>query len=99
MASTRAREKFAKGNRQAQRRAVIYAICGALIVLCIVIIGIDNLTNGAISAFIPRLVFYGERIGLISFGISWLTASRVLPGLTQKEERFSPLADEVPAIA
>ena len=33
------------------------------------------------------LVFWGETVGLVSFGISWLTASRVLPLITLPSER------------
>ena len=53
------------------------------------------LTGGSYEAVLPagvdRFTFYGEATGLIAFGISWLTASRVLPGLTRPVERFSPL--------
>jgi hypothetical protein len=33
------------------------------------------------------LIFWGETIGLMSFGISWLTASRMMPVITRPEER------------
>jgi hypothetical protein len=48
------------------------------------------------SARIPRLEFFGEGAGLIGFGISWLTASRVLPLLTRQDERFSAFNDRNP---
>ena len=41
-------------------------------------------------------MFYGEAAGLFAFGISWLTASRTVPGLTHPEERFSPLRPDKP---
>jgi hypothetical protein len=79
----------AKPNVQANvLRALVYALCGLVIVVSILVIGYDNSTGGALSARIPRLVFYGERAGLIAFGISWLTASRVLPLITAKNERW-----------
>lgn len=83
----------AKGYPQAKLRAAIYAGCGIAIVLAIVVLGYDGLTESSLSAAIPRLTFYGEATGLIAFGISWLTASRVLPVLTRPNERFSPLND------
>ena len=86
----RAREKR---HARANARAAIYALCGIVIVVCIAVIALDNLLGGGISAKIPRLVFYGERGGLIAFGISWLTASRVLPVITRPDERFSLLSD------
>jgi TRAP-type uncharacterized transport system fused permease subunit len=83
----RAREK---GHTQAKARAVVYAICGILIVLSILTLAFDRLCNGILSSKLPRLIFYGEWTGLVAFGISWLTASRVLPLITTKDERFSP---------
>lgn len=88
---------MAKGHREAKTRAGIYAVCGLAIVLAIAVIAFDNLANGALSTAIPRLTFYGEATGLVAFGLSWLTASRVLPGVTRSDERFSPLAERNPA--
>lgn len=87
------RDLTAKDYPQAKLRAAIYACCGVAIVLSIVVLGYDGLTENSLSAAIPRLTFYGEATGLIAFGISWLTASRVLPVLTRPNERFSPLND------
>lgn len=42
------------------------------------------------KSWIPQFVFYGEAVGLVAVGISWLVASRTLPGLTHPQERFSP---------
>ena len=81
----------AKGYPQAKWRAFIYVFCGIVIIASILIIVFDRVTGGVISSRIPRLVFYGERAGLVAFGISWLTASKVLPVLTRSDERFSPL--------
>jgi hypothetical protein len=81
----------AKGHTEANRRAVIYALCGIVIIASILIIVIDKATAGVLSSRLERLVFYCERAGLVAFGISWLTASRVFPVLTRRDERFSPL--------
>jgi hypothetical protein len=86
-----------KGYVQARARAMIYAGCGIAILASIATLAIDNLTGKSLSAHVSRLTFYGEATGLISFGISWLTASRVLPLLTRPDERFSPLRDNNPA--
>lgn len=82
-----------KGYPQAKARAAIYALCGIAILLSIITLGFDGLTGNSLSESIPRLTFYGEAIGLVAFGISWLTASRVLPVLTHPNERFSPFRD------
>lgn len=84
----RAREK---GHPQALVRASLYAICGLVIVGSMAVLGLDGLLGGRISEAIPRLTFYGERAGLMAFGVCWLTASRVLPGITRPDERFSPM--------
>jgi hypothetical protein len=81
----------AKGYPQAEWRAIIYVLCGIVIIAAILIMVFDRVTGGVISSRIPRLIFYGERAGLVAFGISWLTASKVLPVITRSDERFSPL--------
>jgi hypothetical protein len=86
----------AKRHVQATARATIYAVCGVAIVLSIAGLAIDGLTHGSLSATLPRFTFYGEAAGLVAFGISWLTASRVLPVLTREDERFSPLRAKNP---
>jgi hypothetical protein len=85
-----------KGYPQAKVRAAIYVACGVAIVTSIVVLALDYFTGRALSDRIPRLVFYGEAASLIAFGISWLTASRTIPVITNKEERFSPLREVNP---
>lgn len=87
------RRALAKGHAQAKIRAVIYSVCCFAIVAAILVLAIDGFTDGSISSKIPRLIFYGENAGLIAFGVAWLTASRVLPVISAKEERFSPFGD------
>ena len=90
-----------KGYMQANMRAAIYLLCGIAIVLSIVVLAFDKVSGGMVSAAMnglglngARLTFYVEHTGLIAFGISWLTASRVLPVITRADERFSPLTDK-----
>jgi hypothetical protein len=82
----------AKGYTQANRRALIYALCCAGIVVSIVTLGYDGLFGNTLTNAFPKFTYVGEAVGLVSFGISWLTASRTLPGITRPTERFSPLA-------
>jgi hypothetical protein len=86
----------AKQHWRARLRARIYAVCGIAMLLSIFTLAIETFTGGGISVHIPRFVLYGEAVGLIAFGVSWLTASRTIPGLTAKGERFSPLRSENP---
>lgn len=90
------RRARAKGHPQANTRATIYAVCGIAILLSIIVLAVDGLAGGVLRAIVPRLTFYGEAVGLVSFGISWLTASRVLPVLTRGDERFSPFSEQNP---
>lgn len=87
------RRALVKGYPQATARACIYAACGIVIVIAVVVATFDALSGGMLSAKVPRLVFYGERAALMAFGVSWLTASRVLPMLTREDERFSPFGN------
>jgi hypothetical protein len=84
------RRALSKGHRQAKVRAGIYVVCGIAIVASILTLAFDRLSGGILSSKVPRLTFYGEATGLIAFGISWLTASCVLPVITNQDERFSP---------
>jgi hypothetical protein len=75
------RRARAKGHREARWRAAIYVLCTAGF-------------GAAVLLFVARLitkqevfVLWGESAGLVFFGVSWLTASRVLPGITQPWER------------
>lgn len=84
----------AKGHREAMLRSHIYELCGLTIIATIVVLGGDNLLGGPIAARVPRLTFYGERTGLIAFAVAWLTASRVLPGVSSGAERFAPWSEK-----
>ena len=90
------RRARSRSYSQAKLRSNIYVACGFAIVLSIVVIALDRVSGGVISGLLPRLVFYGEATALVAFGISWLTASRVLPVITAEEERFSPLREVNP---
>ncbi len=93
---SRARKKArAHANAPANARATVYALCGITIIASILVIAADAMLGGALTAKVARLVFYAERAALVAFGISWLTASRVLPMLTLPNERFSPLRSPV----
>jgi len=78
-----------KGHTQALIRAYIYAICGIAIFISIGVIGLDSLLKGTISSRVSRLTYYCEAVALIAFGIAWLTASRILPIITRRDERLS----------
>jgi heme A synthase len=70
-----------KGHREALRRVAIYAACCAGTVIAL------GLIIGYALTKIAVLVLYAETAGLTSFGVSWLTASRMLPFITSPAER------------
>jgi len=76
---------MAKDSGPARSRAFIYAICGVVMVLVIIVLGLDRL--GVINLHVPRLTYYGEKVALLAFGVSWLTASHWLPVITTQQER------------
>jgi hypothetical protein len=80
-----------KGHLQAKSRAIIYAACGAVMVLSLLALAFDHFAGGALSRIDPWLTYHGEYASLTAFGVSWLTASRMLPLLTRSDERISPL--------
>ena len=81
----------ARGKRYAQAkfRAYIYAVCGLIIAASIAVLALDFILGGAISSKVSRITFYCETTALIAFGVAWLTASRILPVITNNKERLS----------
>lgn len=86
-----------KPGKPAKARAGIYAVCGVVMLGSILVLALAGMSSSSGIGHIARVTFYGEAAGLTAFGVSWLTASRVLPGITSKAERFSPLAQTNPA--
>jgi hypothetical protein len=81
-----------KGHTEANRRAFVYAICGFVIIASILGILFDRLSGGVFGRAESRWDFYCEQAALVAFGVSWLTASRILPVLARRDERLSLLA-------
>jgi len=87
------RKARAKTTREAKRRMMIYLLCAAAIVGAMAILLVDTvmvmlLHNDWINDHFPVLFFYAEATALMAFGVSWLTASHVLPYLNAPEERY-----------
>jgi hypothetical protein len=81
----RAGEKHrATQRRQPRYRQWIYAAClialwGAMAFL---------VANAVVPAtYMAYPVFWGESVGLVAFGVAWLTASHVVPGINDRSER------------
>lgn len=77
---------------EAQRRAQVYTACLLGMSICGVMAIAYVIAGHRIDAVLPNYLFWLEAIGLISFGVSWLTASRTIPIITNPRERFHVLA-------
>jgi hypothetical protein len=78
----RAKRKLHDDRRKAAaRRIAIYRACGLGMLIAIGLFVAHAVTKE------ERLIFWGETFGLVSFGISWLTASHKLPGITHPSEK------------
>jgi Protein of unknown function (DUF998) len=82
------RRALSKQRTGATRRAWVYAACGIIIVLSIVVLAVYNVTHTDVPGETSRFVFYCEASALIAFGAAWLAASHILPGITDSEERW-----------
>jgi hypothetical protein len=81
----RAKDKHLK---RANRRAVLYAICGWIMVVSMLVVVADHFLGDPLLARVPRLVFHCERIALLAFGVAWLAAGHIIPWFTDPEERW-----------
>ncbi len=85
------RRAWDKKHSRAKARAAVYALCGLGILVSIAALGLNAALHEQFSAAHRTFVYWFETTGLIAFGVSWLTASHVLPVLNEPGERFSPL--------
>ena len=68
------------------RRAAIYLVCGWTMILCMVIAVFSQLTTSPAQA--TTVVYWAETISLLAFGVAWIVAGKVIPPLTEEEERL-----------
>lgn len=80
---------WAKAHTQARARGAIYVACGLAMIASLLTLTVDRFTGNHLRALDPRLTYHAEYLCLLAFGISWLTASRILPVLTRADERIS----------
>ena len=83
------RRAWAKAHREARARGAIYVACGLAMLATLLTLALDRVTGGHLRALDPLLTYHGEYLCLLAFGVSWLTASRMLPLLTRPDERIS----------
>ncbi|QKX18159.1 DUF998 domain-containing protein [Microbulbifer sp. YPW1] len=76
-----------KDSKEAKVRGRIYRICAVAMVGAMVAQLLDILDWVDFSGITQRLTYYVEATGLMAFGVAWMTASRMLPFITNEDER------------
>jgi len=74
-----------KGHAEARIRMGIYTACGLVMIASLIFLSVGKFFH--FYQLIPNAVYLGEQAGLMAFGLSWLTASKVVPGLATSYER------------
>ncbi|WOX05509.1 DUF998 domain-containing protein [Microbulbifer pacificus] len=77
-----------KDSKEAKVRGLIYRICAVAMVGAMAIQLLDILDWVDFSGITHRLTYYVEATSLFAFGVAWLTASRMLPFVTNEDERI-----------
>lgn len=70
----------------AGRRDVVYRVCGWAMILSIVTVVVGKRLLPAETVASLRLVYWAELVALNAFGIAWIVAGMVVPGLVDKDE-------------
>jgi len=76
-----------KPGAEARRRLWIYTVCGSVIIVVLLVLGISSLKLIAPIIKIPNLTYIGEWVMLWAFGLAWMVAAKFLPWVTADEER------------
>lgn len=82
--------KNTKGQKGKKgRRAVIYLVCGLIIVASMLGIGALQLILSDVTKKALAITFVGEFIALWAFGVAWIVAGKVIPPLVDQEDMLS----------
>ncbi len=68
------------------RRDKAYVTCGWAMILSIAVVVAGKLFLPSETVSSLRLVYWAELVALNAFGIAWIVAGKVVPGLVEKEE-------------
>lgn len=63
-------------------------------IVCVFMLGAYLFKKTAIDHEWPQYIFWVETLFLVAFGVSWLTASRALPVITNPMEKFHILTGQ-----
>ena len=73
-------------SQKGKRRAVIYLLCGWIMILAMALAVLSQVMPSENQA--SRAVYWAETVSLLSFGVAWIVAGKVIPPLTKEEERL-----------
>lgn len=75
-------DKGVKGKR----RAAIYLVCGWIMILSMLLAVLSQVMPSERQA--SRIVYWTETVSLLTFGFAWIVAGKVIPPLTEEDERL-----------
>jgi hypothetical protein len=79
--------KNTKGQKGKKgRRAIIYLVCGLIILGCMLGIGAAQFILSDATRKALAITFVGEFVALWAFGVAWIVAGKVIPPLVDKED-------------
>lgn len=83
------RQKLLGEEGKKARRRRTYFLCGVTIIICMVSLAVSNLVlpREVIKEF--RIVYWGEAIALIAFGIAWFVSGKVVSFFADNDERLN----------
>ena len=70
---------FPPMTKRKRQRNLLYQVCGGVMILCILLMGIYHLAGGDDTALANlHPIFWLEAIAIVAFGISWLTKGEAI---------------------
>jgi uncharacterized Tic20 family protein len=81
-----------KNTKKSGRRRIIYQICGTIMIVCIVTVGISLAAEIGSEV---RIIYWAEAVALVAFGTAWMTASRPIKFLAEEGERLALFKKEL----
>lgn len=77
-----------KKGPDAMQRVGLYSVCGWVIILSILFIGMAPFAFAAAVGNGWAVTFWGEFISMWAFGLAWIVASKILPWFADPDERL-----------
>jgi len=71
------------------RRSKIYFICGSIMVICILTLGVTKITMSDQIITALRISYWAEAIALGAFGVAWIVAGKFIRPLVDDDEALT----------